>query len=131
MKKEDSCNRLEGLGVLVIEDEWLVTVLIEDILTSAGCVVLGLASRFHDAEQKARSLPCDVVVLDVNLNGKLTHPIAEILFDRGIPFVFATGYGVGVLPGHLQTVPVLQKPFERRGLERAICAALRMNVNRD
>lgn len=50
--------------------------------------------------------------------------IAEILFGHGIPFIFATGYGVGAVPVHLQTVPVLQKPFDRRGLERARRAAL-------
>lgn len=124
MNDEASGARIDGLRVLVIEDQWLVTEILEDILTSAGCEVVGLASRFPDAEKKARSLACDIVVLDVNLGGTMTYPIAEILAGRKIPFIFATGYGAAAVPAHLQAVPVLQKPFERRGLEWALRAAL-------
>ena len=128
MKHHDSRNRLAGSRVLLVEDESLVAMLLEDALAGVGCEVIGLASRFHDAEQKAKSLSFDVAVLDVNLNGKQTLPIAEILFSRGIPFVFATGYGVEFLPVHLQTVPVLQKPFGKRDLEGALAAALGMKT---
>lgn len=128
MKNDSSSNPLAGWRVLLIEDESLVAMLLEDALAGVGCKVIGLASRFYDAEQKAKSLSFDVAVLDVNLNGKQTLPIAEVLFGRGIPFVFATGYGVGFLPEHLQTVPVLQKPFEQHDLERALRAALSMKT---
>ena len=128
MKHNDSANRLAGSRVLLVEDESLVAMLVEDALVGMGCEVIGLASKFSDAEQKATSLSFDVAVLDVNLNGTQTLPIAEILFGRGIPFVFATGYGVDFLPVHLETVPVLQKPFEKRELKRALCAALDMKT---
>ena len=117
-------DRLAGQRVLVIEDESLVTMILEDTLAEIGCEVAGLASRLRDAVQKAQSLSFDVAILDVNLNGEQTFPIAEILIDRGIPFVFATGYGSASLPAPLQAVPVLQKPFEQRDLEIALCAAL-------
>jgi DNA-binding response OmpR family regulator len=128
MKDNDTCNRLAGWRVLLIEDESLVAMLLEDALVGVGCEVIGLASRFYDAEQKAKSLSFDVAVLDVNLNGKQTLPIAEILLGRGIPFVFATGYGVGFRPAHFETVPVLQKPFEQHELEMALRAALSMKT---
>lgn len=124
MKDDDSSDRLPGCRVLIIEDESLVAMLIEDTLVGMGCEVTGIASKFSDAEQKARSESLDVAILDVNLSGTQTLPIAEILFSRGIPFVFATGYGVDFLPAHLEDVPVLQKPFEKRELKRALCLAL-------
>ena len=115
---------LAGRRVLVIEDESLVAMLIEDVLLDMDCEVAGLASRLHDAMEKAKSLAFDVAILDVNLNGKETFPIAEVLLERGIPFVFATGYGTAVLPGPLQNVPVLHKPFQQRDLETALRTAL-------
>ena len=128
MTNDESCIRLAGCRVLLIEDEALVAMLLEDALVGVGCEVIGLASRFYDAEQKAKSLLFDVAVLDINLNGIQTLPIAEALFGRGIPFVFATGYEVGFLPAHLQTAPVLQKPFGQHDLRRALHDALNMKA---
>jgi len=124
MTDDDPRNRPASWRVLLIEDESLVAMLLEDALAVVGCQVIAIASRFEDAEQKARSLSFDIAVLDVNLNGKQTLRIAEVLFDRGIPFVFATGYGVEFLPEHLRNVPVLQKPFQQHDLERVLHAAL-------
>lgn len=115
---------LVGRRVLVIEDESLVSMLLEDTLAEIGCEIAGLASRFNDAMKKAISLSFDVAILDVNLNGQQTFPIAEALNERGLPFVFATGYGSGSLPAQLQHAPVLQKPFHQYELERALGAAL-------
>jgi CheY-like chemotaxis protein len=98
--------------------------LLEDTLAEIGCKVAGLASRFNDAMKKASSLSFDVAILDVNLNGQETFPIAEALNERGLPFVFATGYGSASLPSQLQHAPVLQKPFQQSELERALGAAL-------
>lgn len=127
MMNDESCIRLAGCRVLVIEDEALVAMLLEDALAGIGCEVVGVASRFYDAEQKARSLSFDVAVLDINLNEIQTLPIAVVLFGRG-PFMFATGYEVGFLPAHLQTAPVLQKPFGQRELEGASRRAEHQNL---
>jgi CheY-like chemotaxis protein len=117
-------SRVAGRRVFLVEDESLVTMLIEDNLAELGCVIAGLASRFGDAMEKAKFLSFDVAILDVNLNGEQTFPIAEALLDRGVPFVFSTGYGVTILTPPLQGVPVLAKPFQLRDLETALCAAL-------
>src|SRR5579872_120478 len=95
---------------------------IEDVLVDMGCTVVGVASRFEDAMHKARTFSFDVAILDVNLDGQQTFPIAEALVQRGTPFVFATGYGAATLPAQMQGVPVLQKPFKPEELERVLRA---------
>jgi len=65
-----------------------------------------------------------VALLDVNLNGKQTFPIAELLAGRGVRFIFATGYGEGILPQSLQSGSILQKPFELKALEKALRRAV-------
>jgi CheY-like chemotaxis protein len=116
---------LKGLRVLIIEDESMVALLMEDMLQDLGCTVVGTVARFNDALKQATTGPAfDVALLDVNLNGKQTFPIAEALAARGARFVFATGYGQAILPPTLQGGPVLQKPFEQEALERALRRAV-------
>lgn len=115
---------LSGRRVLVVEDESRIAMLIRDTLEDLGCEVVGIAARFDDALEKATSLPFDVALLDVNLNGEPSYPIAQALAERGRAFVFATGYGTSNLPESLHNAPVLQKPFLRSDLERALRAAL-------
>jgi CheY-like chemotaxis protein len=115
---------LAGRRIFLVEDEALVAMLLQDILDDIGCEVVGTASRFDEADEKAKSLTFDVAILDVNLNGRQTFPIAEALAERRRPFVFATGYGAASLPEPLQNTPILQKPFQRRDLELALRAAM-------
>jgi CheY-like chemotaxis protein len=116
---------LKGLRVLVVEDESMVSMLMEDMLHDLGCTVVGMVARFDDALRQATDGPAfDVALLDVNLNGKQTFPIAEKLAARGVRFIFATGYGEGILPQSLQGGPILQKPFELAALETALRRAV-------
>jgi CheY-like chemotaxis protein len=119
-----TAHDLAGRRVLVIEDESMVMMLLQDMLEDIGCVVADSASRLQEAIEKARSLTFDVAILDVNLNGERTFPIAEVLAARGVRFVFATGYGVANLPPGFSERPVLQKPFQQHELERVLRAAL-------
>jgi len=119
-----AAHDLAGRRVLVIEDESMVMMLLQDMLEAIGCVVVGSASRLQEAIEKARSLTFDVAILDVNLDGERTFPIAEALAERGVRFAFATGYGVGSLPPGFDARPVLQKPFQQQELERVLRAAL-------
>ena len=105
---------LQGVKVLVVEDEYLVAALMEDILESAGCVVAGPIPRLAQALDAASSQAYDVAVLDVNLAGERVYPVADILAQRNVPFVFVTGYGV--LPGEYANRPRLCKPFKMADL---------------
>ncbi|HEY0206881.1 MAG TPA: response regulator [Acetobacteraceae bacterium] len=111
---------LTGLRVLVVEDEALVSMLIEDFLEELGCEVVGVASRLEDAMENARTLELDAAVLDVNLAGHLSYPVAQALRARGVPVVFATGYGTEGLPVELQQFAVLSKPFRQEQLAKAL-----------
>ena len=113
-----------GLHVFIVEDEAIVSMLIEDTLTEIGCSVAGTAARLDEAMDKAASLDFDLAILDVNLNGVRVYPLAEVLAKRGIPLVFATGYGAAGIPNELRYVPLLAKPFRQRDLERALANAL-------
>ena len=101
---------LQGVKVLVVEDEYLVATLMEDMLASAGCIVAGPIPRLAQALDAASKEACDVAVLDVNLAGERVYPVADILAQRNVPFVFVTGYGV--LPGEYANRPRLCKPFK-------------------
>jgi CheY-like chemotaxis protein len=98
--------------VLVIEDEVIVGMMVEDMLTELGCEVTAIATHFTQALELARTAAVDFAVLDVNLNGKQSFPIADTLAARGIPFAFATGYGGKALSGSYADTPTLQKPFQ-------------------
>jgi CheY-like chemotaxis protein len=110
--------------VFVVEDEALVSMLLQDMLADVGCVVVGAASRVKDALDRATSLPFDVAILDVNLNGEQTFAVADALDSRGIRFLFSTGYAAAALPDRFQAAPVLRKPFAIHDLEQALRAAL-------
>jgi CheY-like chemotaxis protein len=79
--------------VLVVEDEMTIALLIEDMLTDLGHEVVGLAMRLPQAMELAATAIVDLAILDVNLDGRMSFPVADLLSARGVPFVFATGYG--------------------------------------
>jgi DNA-binding response OmpR family regulator len=89
-----------------------------------GCIVAGTASRLVEAQGLAASLGIDFAILDLNLNGELSYPVADLLRGRGIPFVFSTGYGPKALPPRFQGVRSLGKPFHQHELERAVADVL-------
>ena len=112
--------KLEGLRVLVVEDEMMVSMLIEDMLGELGCEIIGPASRLDEAMQLAREADLDCAVLDVNLGGQPIFPLADLLRERGAPFAFATGYGDAGLRDVDRGSPVLQKPFREGDLARVL-----------
>lgn len=110
------------LKVLIVEDEMLVAMNIEDMLLELGHEVAGLAGRLAPGLALARDAEFDVAMLDVNLAGEQSFPIADALAERSIPYFFATGYGAkGVIEVH-RHVPILQKPFRARDLDQALRA---------
>lgn len=111
---------LAGLRVLVVEDEMMVSMLIEDMLDDLGCKVVGPASRLDEALALAGVAELDCAVLDVNLGGQSIFPLADFLRAKGAPFAFATGYGDAGLRDVDKGSPVLQKPFRETDLARVL-----------
>jgi CheY-like chemotaxis protein len=107
---------LAGARVLVVEDEMLVSLLIEDILTDSKCIIVGPYDRVPAALEAARTLALDAAVLDVNLAGTKVYPVAEMLSARGIPFVLLSGYGAGAAPPEHPSWQVCSKPFKSEQL---------------
>jgi CheY-like chemotaxis protein len=113
-----------GCRVLVVEDEAIVSMLIEDMLLDLGIEVVGPVSKMSEALALAPEIDVDAAVLDINIGGQLTYPIADALQARNIPVVFATGYGAAALPERYRGTPTVHKPFDRQHFEAAISAAL-------
>lgn len=119
-------ERLDRRRILVVEDEAMIATIIEDVLSDLGCEVVGPVAKLESAIQLAREEALDGAILDVTIRGGKVFPAAEILRERGIPFVLSTGYGDWALPDDLLGQHRLTKPFNSAELERAIraiCAA--------
>ena len=110
--------------VLVVEDDVMIRMLIEDMLTDLGFAVAAEAAKVQEALAAVKSTEIDVAILDVNLSGETTGPVAEALAARGTPFVFATGYGEHTLPERFRDRPLLKKPFQIDSLKRMLDTAL-------
>lgn len=99
-------------AVFIVEDEALVALNLEDMLMELGFEIAGQAMRLEAAlKQIEGGVGAGVAILDVNLAGTPVFPVAEKLVERGIPIVFATGYGRSGLPDEWRDRPVLQKPY--------------------
>ena len=97
--------------ILVVEDETIVALFMEDLLVELGYEVAGIVSRLEEAMARADDRSFDFAILDVHLAGKEVFPFADALVERGVPFLFATGYGARGIPERLRNRPTLQKPF--------------------
>ena len=114
-----------GLSVFVVEDETLVALNLEDILIELGCSVVGPAMRIDRAEGMIdQALEADVAILDVNVAGTMIFPFARKLAERGMPIVFATGYGRAGLPEDFSARPILQKPYTTEDVRTGLALAM-------
>jgi len=106
--------------VLVVEDEMLLGILIEGMLTELGHEVATIAPRVSNALAAVESETFDLAILDVRLHGESVAPVADALSAKGLPFMFATGYDRNGLPEPYRSKPVLQKPFTQDDLQRVL-----------
>ena len=121
MPDAPSAAALTGLRVLVVEDEFLIALDLGSILDDLGCIVLGLAATVPEALRLLAADPPDVTLLDINLNGTRTTPIALALAAGGLPFVAVTAYGS--LPEPVfDGVPIVAKPFRPEQVRDALLA---------
>ncbi len=111
--------------ILVVEDEYLIRMLLEDMLVDLGYEVAAAVGTIAEASEQAAKGDITAAVLDVNLDGQEIYPVAEILAKRGLPFVFVTGYGENSLVDPYRDRPALQKPFQAEQLKAALEKLLR------
>lgn len=112
---------MQSRRVLLVDDEALIAMDAEDVLTDAGYCVVGPAHRLDAALKLARAASLDAAVLDVNLAGVAVWPVADALFARGIPFVLLTGFGKGLeIPKSCKGAPIIGKPLSTAELLGAL-----------
>jgi CheY-like chemotaxis protein len=112
---------LNGRRILVVEDNFLAAEVVRDTLESNGWAVVGPVGRVHDGLRLAESEALDGAVLDVNLHGDWCFPIAQALLQRGIPFIFLTGYDdAALIPAELRPARRLGKPVLGQQLIQAL-----------
>lgn len=119
-----AADNLSGKRVLIVEDEAAISMLLEDMLMDFGCEVVGPAARLAAALDLAKGASFDLAILDVNLAGEPIYPVAEALTERGLPFLFSTGYGGAGIKEPFRNRPVVQKPFGQADLQRMMAQAL-------
>ncbi|NMN57532.1 CheY-like chemotaxis protein [Xanthobacter sp. SG618] len=112
---------LSGRRVLVVEDEYLVALGLDDNLRSLGYTVVGPVASLAAAVTAASSEQIDAAILDVNLAGEPVYPAAAILAERGIPFIFCSGYTGSVrMPAEFADAPRVAKPYTSRVIADAL-----------
>lgn len=115
---------MNGLRVLVVEDEAAISLLLEDMLLDFGCEIVGPAARLGTALELVQNGLIDLAILDVNVAGEPIYPVAAALAERNVPFVFSTGYGSAGIEDLYRNRPVLQKPFAQTDLQQKLQQAL-------
>lgn len=118
--QQTDAGPLQGLRILVVEDEFLLACSLEEDLRAAGCDVIGPFPDLARAQEAARRERFDLAVLDINLNGEMVYPLADELQARGALFVFLSGYGLANLPERFRDAARLAKPYDLPSLRRQI-----------
>jgi CheY-like chemotaxis protein len=118
-------HALTGRRILVVEDDYLVALVLVEMLEEAGAQVVGPVGWLEEAIALIQDggEVFDAAILDVNLHGRKSYPIADALIARSVGFVFATGYGSGALDGKYQSYPRCEKPFHSDALLAALAGA--------
>jgi CheY-like chemotaxis protein len=113
----DPSERLAGLRILIVEDMGLVAMELQLMLEKMDCHIVGVASRLSEAKKLAQTTEhLDGVLLDLNLSGENSYPVAEILHERGIPFIIMSGYDTCNTRADCASDAHLQKPFSHEDL---------------
>ena len=122
----ETAGLLTGVRFLIIEDEIAQALLLREMLSNMGGIVLDTAFGYDQARNAVHRDAFDCVILDINLNGTLSFPIAETLKGRGIPFVLCTAYadGVDAYPD-ASNISWVDKPVQSEELREAVLSALK------
>jgi len=106
--------------ILLVEDEYLIRMLLEDMVADLGHNVIAAVGTIAEARALASTGDFHAAILDVNVDGEKIFPVADILTERGLPFAFLTGYGENSLPDAYRGRPALLKPFQVAQLESTL-----------
>jgi CheY-like chemotaxis protein len=117
-------NSFAGLSVLLVEDEYLIALDAEQILKNLEFANVEMAATWDCAVKQARVGRFDIAVLDVNINGQLSFPIADVIAQRGIPVVFASGYDLRQRVNSEFDGVCVTKPYTSERLKEALSVAL-------
>ena len=120
-----TASKPQGGSVFLVEDEVMIRMMVADMLEELGYSVAAEAGEINEAIRLAGTTEFDIAILDVNVNGKVISPVAEVLAGRGRPFIFATGYGAQGLPEEYRNRPTLQKPFQMETLAQVLADTLK------
>ena len=113
-------NMIAGKRILLVEDEFMVAAMICDVIEDAGAIVVGPVANIADALDHVARGGFDLAVLDWNLDGDRSDPIARALIGRRVPFVISSGYGA--VPEEFAGAPLLSKPYDPANLVRRLAA---------
>ncbi|WP_119303689.1 response regulator [Dongia deserti] len=119
---------LAGARVLLLEDEFLIAMDAEQVLLGLGAETVKIASTLAEAEQLASNCHFDAAMLDVNINGQVSFPLAESLWRRGVAVVFATGYEMKNQP-FPEFALCVTKPYTSADLRDTFSMALRRRAD--
>jgi len=108
--------------ILIVEDESILAMLLEDFLDDLGYTPPAVASNVAQALRIIETRDIDFAILDINLGGEQSFPIADALDARGIPYIFMTGYGAAGVPERLRDHYILQKPYGADALRTALAS---------
>ena len=111
---------MAGKRVLVAEDEYFIAKSLVRDLEKAGAAVVGPVATVAEALDLVRSGALDGAVLDINLRGEMAFAVADLLLDRGIPLVFASGYSADIVPGRHVGITLCEKPVDLGAIARAL-----------
>jgi CheY-like chemotaxis protein len=117
---------LEGLRILILEDQFLAALDLQDMVEERGGVVVGPVGRLQEAQALVRTEEVDGAILDVNLDGETSYPVADDLLAQGRVVVFVTGYDPAVMPERFTEVPRLDKPATPAASDRVLRKAFRL-----
>ncbi len=110
------------MRILIVDDEPMISMLLEDWVEELGHEVVGPARDVASALALIGPASPDAAIVDVSLRGETGYPIAERLAEHKIPYVFATGHAGGSLPPPYDNAPMLGKPFDYAAVEAAIAS---------
>jgi CheY-like chemotaxis protein len=116
---------LEGRRIMIVEDEYLIAMVVQDLLTDLGAEVVGPFGRLAPAIDAVNREQLHGAVLDVRLDGETIDEIAEVLLARGVPVLLTTGYDTEQLPPSLRHLPLMRKPYDETDLRGWLLQAYR------